>query len=186
MANRSARDRTHYSRESGALLAKPTVPPARPPGVTWSATLYRWLNRYGLAECAGITCALAGSLVVRRITGNAIAAAYAGAWGETIGYSAVIVASDFLAGVRTARATRRAFGIRGAVGIVAGLVAEFGPAGLLDTFITRPFAMGLGARLIGPKLGVLAGKLAADVLFYVPVIFVYERKRHSRGPSVGS
>jgi hypothetical protein len=143
-----------------------------------SARLYRWLNRYGLAECAGITCALAGSLFVRRMTGSAIAAAYAGAWGESIGYATAIVGRDFLAGVRTARATRRGFGIRGAAGIVAGLVAEFGPAGVLDTFVTRPFAMGLGARLIGPKLGVLAGKLAADVFFYVPVIFVYERKRH--------
>ncbi len=142
----------------------------------------RWLNRYGLAEAAGIACAVAGSLVVRRMTGNDIAAAFAAAWGETIGYSAAIVGRDFLAGVRTARATQRPFGVRGAAGIVAGLIAEFGPAGLLDTFVTRPFAMGLGARFIGPKLGVLAGKLAADVLFYLPVIFVYERKRRWRRP----
>lgn len=142
-----------------------------------SARIYRWLNRYGLAECAGIACALAGSLLVRRLSGNAIAAAYAAAWGETLGYSTAIVGRDFLAGVRTARVKQQAFGARGALGIVVGLLAEFGPAGLLDTFVTRPLTMGLGARLVGPKLGVLAGKLAADVLFYVPVIFVYERKR---------
>ena len=149
-----------------------------------SARVYRWLNRYGIAECAGIACALGGSLVVRRLSGSAIAAAYAAAWGETIGYSAAIVGRDFLTGVRTARVRRQAFGARGAFGVVVGLLAEFGPAGLLDTFVTRPLTMGLGARFIGPKLGVLAGKLAADVLFYVPVIFMYERRRGD-GPSIG-
>src|SRR5215472_1427915 len=100
-------------------------------------TLYRWLNRYGIAEGAGIACAMAGSLAVRRMTGNDIAAAYAAAWGESIGYSAAIVSRDFLAGVRTARSNRQSFGIRGALAIVVGLIAEFGPAGLLDTFLTR-------------------------------------------------
>ena len=137
----------------------------------------RWLNRYGLAECAGIACALAASLVVRRFSLSAVAAAYAAAWGETIGYSTAIIGRDFLAGVRTARERRQDFGARGALGIVVGLLAEFGPAGLLDTLVTRPLTMGLGARFVGPKLGVLAGKLAADILFYIPVIFMYERKR---------
>lgn len=147
------------------------------PGVRPRAKLYQWLSRYGLAECAGITCALLGSFVVRRATGSAIAAAYGGAWGETIGYTAFIVGRDFLSAARAARANRRAFGVRGAGGVVAGLLTEFGPAGLLDTLLIRPFTMGLGARLLGPHLGVIAGKLAADVLFYVPVIFMYERKK---------
>ena len=153
-----------------------------------SAMFYRWLNRYGLAEAAGITCAMTGSIVVRRLTGSNIAAAYAAAWGETIGYSAAIVGRDFFAGVRAARSRRQAFGIRGIVALVVSLLAEFGPAGLLDTFVTRPLTMGLGARFIGPRLGVVAGKLVADVLFYVPVILVYERKRRwsrrSDGPAV--
>ena len=156
------------------------------PDARMSAKIYRWLNRYGVAECAGIACALAGSLLVRRVSGSAIAAAYAAAWGETIGYSAAIVGRDFLAGVRTARMSRTAFGARGVVGVIAGLLAEFGPAGLVDTFVTRPLTMGLGVRFVGPKLGVLAGKLAADILFYVPVIFVYERRRRVAAPPTGS
>jgi hypothetical protein len=137
-----------------------------------------WIRRYGVAECAGVTCALLGSFVVRGATHSAIAAAYAGAWGESIGYSTAIVARDFLAGRRAAHAMREKFGVRRAGGVVAGLVAEFGPAGLLDTFVVRPFTMGVGARLLGPQLGLLAGKLAADIFFYVPVIFMYERKKH--------
>jgi hypothetical protein len=153
-----------------AILAQPEV--------GWRTKALQWLSRYGLAECGGITCALLGSFVVRRATGNAIAAAYGAAWGESLGYGAVIITRDFLAGARAARDARRAFGVRGAGGVVAGLIAEFGPAGILDTLLIRPFTMGLGTRLFGTKLGILAGKLAADVLFYVPVIFMYERKKH--------
>jgi hypothetical protein len=83
---------------------------------------------------------------------------------------------------RAARITAERFGARRAGGVVSGLLAEFGPAALLDTFVTRPLAMGLGVRLLGLELGVIAGKFAADTLFYVPVIFMYERRtRNARG-----
>ena len=155
------------------------------PGVRPRAKLREWLTRYGVAECGGITCALLGSIIVRRLTGNAIAAAYGGAWGESIGYSAVIVGRDFLSARRAARANRRAFGLRGAGGVVAALIAEFGPAGLLDTLIVRPLAMGVGARVLGPHLGVIGGKVAADIFFYAPTIFMYERTKHWRGHNSG-
>ena len=147
------------------------------PDVSLRAKVYQWVSRYGLAECGGITCALLGSFIVRRWTGNAIAAAYGGAWGESIGYSAVIVGRDFLAAARARQASGRTFGVGSAAGVVAGLIAEFGPSGILDTFVVRPFTMGVGAHLLGPQLGLIAGKLAADVFFYVPTIFMYERKK---------
>jgi hypothetical protein len=150
------------------------------PGVSPRAKIYQWLSRYGLAECGGVTCALLGSFLVRRVTGSAIAAAYGGAWGESLGYSFVIIGRDFLAGARAARAMHRSIGIRGVSDVATGLLAEFGPSGLLDTFVIRPFTMGVGARLFGPQLGLLAGKLTADILFYVPVIFMYEQKKRWR------
>jgi len=60
---------------------------------------------------------------------------------------------------------------------VAGLLAEFGPAGIIDTFLTRPFAMAIGAQLLGPRLGLVVGKFVGDFLFYLPVIITYERRR---------
>ena len=147
-------------------------------GVGVHAKILRWIRRYGVAECAGITCALIASFIVRRATRNEIAAAYAGAWGESLGYSAIIVGRDFLAEAHAAHAVRQTFGVRRAGGVVAGLIAEFGPSGLLDTFVVRPFTMGVGARLFGPQLGLIAGKLAADIIFYIPVIFIYERRKH--------
>jgi hypothetical protein len=63
--------------------------------------------------------------------------------------------------------------------LLAGWGMEFGPSGLLDTLLIRPACMGLGIRLLGPVRGLVLGKLAADVLFYVPVIFMYERRGRS-------
>jgi hypothetical protein len=133
-----------------------------------------------VAECAGILCALAGSAVGRRLTGSAIAAAYVAAWCETIGYSGVIIARDFIAEARLARSTQESFGLGHAHRVGTGLLAEFGPAGVLDTFVSRPLAMAAGVRLLGPRLGIVAGKFGADLLFYVPVIFMYERRKRRR------
>jgi hypothetical protein len=154
-------------------------------GVSSRAKFAEWVRRYGLAECAGITCALLGSVVIRRLTGNAVAAAYGGAWGETLGYSSVIVGRDFSTGVRVARSAGRRFGVRSAAGVATDLLSEFGPAGALDTLVTRPLAMGLGVRLLGPMRGLVAGKLVADVLFYLPVIYMYERRKRRRQAKVG-
>jgi hypothetical protein len=150
---------------------------ARQPGASVREKLPQWLSRYGVAECAGVACALVASLAARAATKNAIAAAYAGAWGETIGYAGVIITRDFWAEARGARAVRQRLTVRRGMRVLFSLLAEFGPAGLLDTLVTRPFAMGVGARLLGPVLGLVAGKLAADALFYVPVIFMYERRK---------
>lgn len=48
--------------------------------------------------------------------------------------------------------------------------------------------MAAGIRWLGAPWGVLAGKVAADILFYIPVIFLYERRKRAernslRGPS---
>jgi ornithine decarboxylase len=97
-----------------------------------------------------------------------VAGAYAGAIGETIGFYAVILVRDLRgrrgdrAGLRTAR----------------GLLVEFGPAELVDTFAARPLAMYGGAALVGNTLGgVLIGKVAADVVFYALAIIGYEMRR---------
>ena len=143
------------------------------------ARIVDWLQRYGFAECAGLTCALLGSWIVRRVTGSAIAAGYGGAWGEAIGYSTVIIGRDFLSASRSVRARGRAFRIADGGRVIVDLIQEFGPSGILDTLFTRPLAMAAGIRWLGPQWGVLAGKVAADILFYIPVIFLYERRRRA-------
>lgn len=150
------------------------------PGLGARAKVVEWLSRYGFAECAGVTCALLASFVARHLTKSPIVAAYAGAWGETLGYSGVVITRDIRAEARLARARARRVGPRDVRTVATQLLAEFGPSGVLDTMLVRPFAMAFGARLLGPQRGLIVGKLAADVVFYLPVIFMYERGKRRR------
>jgi hypothetical protein len=139
-----------------------------------------WLRRYGVAEVVGTCTALAGSWLVQRLGGNLVAAAYGAALGENVGFYGTIILRDFVADRRVARAAGHAFGARGALRTAGALLLEFGPAELLDSVVLRPLAMGIGTRQLGWELGVVAGKLAADVTFYVPVILTYELRRARR------
>jgi hypothetical protein len=112
-----------------------------------------WLRRYAPAELCGLLGAVAGYLLALAATGHAAPAAYAAAAGENIGFYGFL------------RARR--------VGSVRALVVEFGPAEVLDSALVRPACMALATAALGP-LGVLAGKLAADLVFYAPVIATYE------------
>ena len=102
---------------------------------------------------------------MRAVTGNAVLAAYGGALGENVGYYGVIIARELRSGDSFLRCCRN-------------LLLEFGPAELLDSGLIRPLAMGLGAHYLGQTSGVIVGKVAADVTFYVPVIAAYELRRH--------
>ena len=142
--------------------------------------MLHWIKRYGAAEIVGLAAALLATFVARRATDSVIIVAYAGAWAESLGYGGTMIVQEFLTASRTAAAVGRTFDARDGGGILTGLAAEFGPAGLLDTFLTRPFFMGAGVRLLGPQLGLVIGKIVADVAFYLPVILVYERQRRKK------
>ena len=139
-----------------------------------------WLLRYGPAEVAGIALAFIASFTVRHATRSAILGAYAAAWGETIGYGAVVTTRDFLAELRESRRRGRKATVRDAGTVATGLLTEFGPAGVIDTFVTRPLAMAVGSRLLGPVFGLVFGKITADLLFYGPVVYMYERRKRRR------
>ena len=139
-----------------------------------------WIFRYGPAEVAGLIVAFIASFAVRHSTGSAILSGYAAAWGETIGYAGVIIARDFITETRNSRRRGRNAPVRDAGAVATGLLAEFGPAGVIDTFVTRPFTMTAGVKLAGPVLGLVFGKITADLLFYGPVVYMYERRKRRR------
>ena len=59
--------------------------------------------------------------------------------------------------------------------IVAAAVVEFGPAEIVDTALIRPAAMFLASLATGNVIiGVLIGKVAADIVFYGLAITSYE------------
>jgi hypothetical protein len=116
-----------------------------------------WIRRYAPAEVCGVVGALAGYLVVWGLVRHSAAAAYGATAAENAAYYGFLLA-------------RRA-------GSVRALLVEFGPAEVLDSLAVRPACCAAAVALLGPVAGVLAGKLAADLVFYAPVIATYEFAR---------
>ena len=146
--------------------------------MSWRAKGAEWLKRYGVAEVAGLCTAIVGSFAVRSLTGSEIAAAYGGAIGENLGYYGVIVGREVVHDRGAAAAVGRRYGLTGAGRTARNLLLEFGAAEILDSGLLRPLAMALGVRFFGRGLGIVVGKVAADLTFYVPVICAYELRRH--------
>ena len=96
------------------------------------------------------------------------------------GGTAVVTGASSGIGIELARELARR-GLRSLPAIIGDLVLEFGAAEALDSLLLRPALMYAG-MLLAPNraLGVVAGKLAADLVFYVPTIISYELL-HRRG-----
>lgn len=123
-------------------------------------TLLRWIKRYGPAEIFAIAGVYAGYFLSEQFSHITWISAYAGAMGENVGFYGVIV-------YQRLKAKENLWHI----------LAEFGPAEILDSLVIRPLALFVGAETMGPMLGLLVGKLAGDVVFYVPVIITHELMR---------
>jgi hypothetical protein len=138
-----------------------------------------WFRRYGPAELLGICTALLAARLASVAGAPLVAIAYAGAVGENVGFYGTIIARQVAADRRRAAAAGERYRGMHLWSTARELVLEFGPAELLDSFLVRPLAMGLGVRLLGQTAGIVAGKLAADVSFYLPVILTYEMRRQA-------
>ena len=126
---------------------------------------------------AGTCGALAGSFLTHALTGNEILAAYGGALGENAAFYGVIIVKEVSSDARICATAGRAYGARDAYRTANALMLEFGLAEVLDSAVIRPLAMGVATNYLGRELGIVVGKLVADVTFYVPVIVAYEMRR---------
>lgn len=146
---------TGTSRLAGAVAA---VAPSR-------AKLSEWLWRYLPLEIIATITALMGAGLVSLITSNQVALAFAGTWGENVGFYGYAAWRDY----RTHQGFLR---------LAGHMLVEFGPAEALDSFVVRPACMYLGQQMTGSLgWGIALGKVAADVVFYVLVILSYELKK---------
>jgi hypothetical protein len=122
-----------------------------------------WLRRYGPAELLALLGALAGFALGEAAWGTVTAGAVCAAVGDNVAYYGLLLARE-----------ARALGVLAAA---RALVVEFGPAEVLDGALIRPTCMALAVAALGPVVGVVVGKLAADLVFYIPVIVTYETLR---------
>lgn len=133
--------------------------------------LKRWLGRYGPAELLAILGSFLSGIVINALYNNLVLTALAATWGENIGYYGAIIISD----VRKARSKHGKLTLLIVFKLLRNLFLEFGPAEYLDSFIVRPFCMYLFPTLLkNVALGLIAGKFAADFIFYIPTIVAFE------------
>ena len=113
-------------------------------------------QRYLLAEIVGtVTCAL-GFAVVFILTENNLLAAYTAAILENPGFYGTILLLDLRQSDKKIRAQ------------LLHMVAEFGPAELLDTLVIRPAALFYIPLWLGTDYYfVVLAKLVADLAFYL-------------------
>lgn len=142
----------------------------------------QWVARYLPLEVLGTLAAVAGSWATYEATGSIVVAAVVGTIAESVGYYALVAVRGIRGHLVSRRVTRVGGRVRRAVLATAltlrGMLAEFGPAELLDTFLVRPALLVAAAAWLGPTpTGWLVGKLAADAVFYAVAIASFELGR---------
>lgn len=131
-----------------------------------------WGRRYLPCEIAGTVAELGGAGAVYLATGSGAAAAVVGTIMASVGYYAV-------AYVNAVRWLRRDHSF-GAANLLAlrSIAVEFGPAEVIDSLVIRPICYYVFPILTGSvAIGLVAGKVVADIGFYVCAICSYEKFR---------
>ena len=160
------------------------VPPAPVRGVPDRLT--RWwraaapsVRRYGPCEVLGTVGAFGCLWLAWSITGSLGAAAWAGTAGGSVGFyalPAVRAHRTFRGPAGGHRSVRRSLLTLGYT--ARSLLAEFGPAELVDSALVRPSLLYLLPQLVGsPWLGWVLGEFIADVTFYVVTVASFRRGR---------
>lgn len=137
-----------------------------------------WVKRYLPAEVLGTITAVIAARMALGMSDNALAAAAAGTLGENVGYYGYIIVRDVVSSVRRHSANQMRYGLVAFAKDMRNIIIEFGFAEIVDTFFVRPFWLYTMPRLVGHfELGILLGKLAADVTFYIPAVIGYEFRK---------
>ena len=144
------------------------------------AKILEWGRRYLPAEIIGTVTAVLGAYGVHALTHSTVAAAIAGSISETIGfysYFAVRDGSRLYAKHHTHPPFKRA--MLTAWHTVRDMLIEFGPAEIVDSLFFRPFCMYMGPHLLHNfGVGLIAGKIVADIIFYGFAAAGYECKKY--------
>jgi hypothetical protein len=121
-----------------------------------------WIVRYLPAEIVGTAAMVMAGLTATIWTDSAAVIALAALLGEVVGFYVVLSITIYAEQAQVAPSWRSAIGRTAML-----LVAEFGPAELVDTLLIRPLALVAGVWLLAdPLVGLLAGKIVADIAFY--------------------
>jgi hypothetical protein len=117
---------------------------------------------------------LAASVLAARVTTSPPLLAASAITGATVGFYGVLAVTVTREQRDVVPAGRPRYASQVAARTVLLLLAEFGTAELLDTFLWRPALMMVAVLLVQePVWGLLLGKAVSDVLFYVVAALGY-------------
>ncbi|PLW80504.1 hypothetical protein C0585_02300 [Candidatus Woesearchaeota archaeon] len=139
-----------------------------------------WIKRYLPAEIMASIFSISFAYIAYFFTGNLIVSAFAGTWGDNTGYYGRIIYSDMKKSLKKHKDHKIKYGWKSFFKTARNLFVEFGPGEFLDSFIIRPFTMWFFPVVLGNlALGIVIGKIIADITFYLPTVVMYElRKKH--------
>lgn len=149
--------------------------------------LIEWIKEFLPAEILGTITAVVAASITHFFYDNGIFVAYVGSIGEAIGFYLTLFIQRIVVLRKKQTQNKKKIKLYNLSLIVANLVLEYGPAGMIDGLLLRPFFMYLfPILLVNFTLGIFIGKLAGDVTFYILVILSYGikekiKKRNTNG-----
>lgn len=135
-------------------------------------------KRYLPAEIVGTLTAIGAATISHIYSDNAVFIAYVATLGEAVGFFSTILLQHFIALSKKRKTENKQFSLPDIPIIISHVLLEFGPAEILDSLVLRPFFMYLFPLLMRNfTMGILMGKIAGDITFYMLVILSYEMKK---------
>ena len=138
------------------------------------------MDRYLAVEIISTILSLGAAYFVKYVSDNDIAAAYAGSVVASVSFYGLILFKDVKLSRKKHRSESKKYNFKSVWKDFRNLLVEFGPSEILDVALVRPFFMYVIPIIISNfMLGTFIGKILADIVFYIPAIFMYEiRKKH--------
>jgi hypothetical protein len=140
-----------------------------------------WIDRYKYAELAATSSALLSSQFSRILSG--LTTAYLITFAEYLAFYVIIIAQSYKKLAKKNQELGQKTTLKETLLLVKNLVLEFGYPAILDFFFIRPFCMYWMPILTGNYLlGIILGKMTADLCFYLPTIINYELIKKKDSP----
>ncbi len=141
-----------------------------------------WFDRYKYPELLCSSAAILAAQLHHSI-GNSVLTAYVITSAEYLAFYGTVFYISYKQLRKENNKSNKPTTRRDIYVLLRNLILEFGYPALLDFFIVRPFFMYTMPEVLHNRvLGVIAGKIMADICFYIPTIFNYEliKRKKSR------
>jgi hypothetical protein len=144
------------------------------------SNLKKWIKRFLPAEVVGTLCAVISAWVASSFDIHRVGIAFAASIAETVGFYLAIMVTDALQIKKELKRQHRSMPLPALLlTTLKNMVLDFGVAELADSFVVRPFFMYIFPLWLNDySAGIVAGKIASDLVFYVPVIVAGEIRTH--------